>query len=68
MGNHFHILIRTPKANLSQIMTFIESKYARKINIKLKLDGPLFRGRFKSILIDTDSYFLNISRYSSQPS
>jgi len=63
MDNHFHILIRTPEANLSQIMTFIESNYARKLNKKIRLDGPLFRGRYKSILIDANSYFLNVSRY-----
>jgi len=44
-------------------MTFIGSAYARKLNKHMKLDGPLFRGRFKSILIDADAYFLNVSRY-----
>ena len=39
-------------------MAFISSTYARKANKKLQLDGPLFRGRYKAILVESDSYFL----------
>ncbi len=63
MDNHYHLLVRTPEANLRQIMSFVGSSYARALNKKLKSDGPVFRGRFKRILIEVDSYLLNVSRY-----
>lgn len=63
MDNHYHLLVCTPKANLSLAMTYINGHYARLHNISLKQDGPLFRGRYKSILIENDHYRLNVSRY-----
>ena len=63
MGNHYHILIETPKANLSRIMRHINGVYTQRYNRLKKSDGPLFRGRFKAILVDHDGYLLQLSRY-----
>jgi putative transposase len=63
MGNHYHLLIRTEDANLSEGMRFLNSRYARQFNrLRLK-DGPIFRSRFQSILISDDRYLLNVCRY-----
>ncbi len=63
MTNHFHLLVRTPNANLSASMHWLSSSYVRKFNRNNELDGPLFRGRFKAILVQTGDYVTNASRY-----
>ena len=61
--NHYHLLIRTPKGNLSRGMRHINGVYAQKFNKCHKADGSLFRGRYKSILVEEDSYLLELIRY-----
>jgi len=63
MSNHYHLLIETPKANLSRIMQHINGVYTQRHNRLKKCDGTLFRGRYKSVLVDEDSYLLQLSRY-----
>jgi REP element-mobilizing transposase RayT len=63
MGNHYHLLIETPRANLSRIMRHINGVYTQRYNRLRKTDGPLFRGRYKAILVDKDEYLLQLSRY-----
>ena len=63
MTNHYHLLIETPKANLSQIMKYVNGVYTQRFNRKYKKDGTLFRGRYKSILVDEDAYLLQLTRY-----
>lgn len=63
MGNHYHLLIRTPEGNLQRIMRHINGLYTQHFNRSEKKDGPLFRGRYKAILVDADAYWLQLSRY-----
>ena len=63
MDNHYHLLLQTPKANLSRIMRHINGVYTQIYNRMKKTDGSLFRGRFKSILVEQDAYLLQLSRY-----
>ena len=63
MGNHFHLLTETPRANLDRIMRHINGVYTQRYNRLKKTDGPLFRGRYKAILVDSDEYLLQLSRY-----
>jgi len=63
MTNHYHLLIETPEKNLSKIMHYINSSYTTYTNVKRKRSGHLFQGRFKSIVVDKDSYLLELSRY-----
>ena len=63
MGNHYHLLVETPNANLSRIMRHINGVYTQRHNRLKNTDGPLFRGRYKAILIDGDAYLLQVSRY-----
>ena len=63
MGNHYHLLIETLRPNLSKIMQYINTSYSIYYNVKRKKSGHLFQGRYKSILIDQDSYFLELTRY-----
>ncbi len=63
VGNHYHLLIQTPRANLGRIMRHINGLYTQRYNRLLATDGPLFRGRYKAILVDEDAYLLQLSRY-----
>ena len=61
--NHYHLLIHTPLGNLSRSIRHLNGVYAQKINKKYKQEGSLFKGRFKSILIEKESYLEEIVRY-----
>jgi len=63
MGNHYHLLVKTPGGNLSRSMRHINGVYTQRYNRLKRTDGPLFRGRFKSILIESDAYLANLTRY-----
>jgi hypothetical protein len=63
MPNHYHMLVQTPEANISRSMRHLNGVYTQRYNRRHHCDGQLFRGRYKSILIDTDSYLLQAVRY-----
>jgi len=63
MTNHYHLLVETPQANLSQAIKWINVSYAGYFNRKHQRRGHLFQGRFKSILVDADDYLKPLSRY-----
>jgi putative transposase len=63
MGNHYHLIVETRKANLSSFMHAIQSGYTTYFNTKRGRSGHLFQGRYKSILVDKDAYILELSRY-----
>jgi REP element-mobilizing transposase RayT len=63
MGNHYHLLIKTPQGNLSRVMRHIDGLYTQRHNRLMKTDGALFRGRYKAIVIDASQYLLQVSRY-----
>ncbi len=63
MDNHYHLLVSTPEGNLNRIMRHLNGVYTQRYNRLEKTDGPLFRGRYKAILVDVDAYLLNVSRY-----
>ena len=66
MKNHYHLLLETPDANLSKMMQSLMSNFSRHINKTIKSDGALFRDRFRSIVVDSDAYLLQLSRYIHQ--
>lgn len=63
MGNHYHLLLHTPYANLSRAMRHLDGVYTQHFNRSMHTDGPLFRGRYRSIVVDADAYLLTVSRY-----
>ena len=63
MGNHYHLVIRTREANLSRLMRHINGVYTQAFNRRHQLTGHLFQGRYKAILVDSDSYLLEVCRY-----
>ena len=63
MSNHFHLIVQTPQANLSEFMRHFLVTYTVRFNRRNGRVGHVFQGRFKSLLIDEDEYLLPLSRY-----
>jgi len=63
MDNHYHLLVRTPEANLQRIMRHLNGLYTQFYNRTEGRDGPLFRGRYKAILVEAQVYWAQLSRY-----
>lgn len=63
MGNHFHLLIQTPKANLGVGMRDLKSAYAFGLNRRHGASGPRFEGRYRSQLIQDGPYLKAAARY-----
>ena len=63
MGNHYHFVIATRRANLSRTMRQINGRYSQFFNKRHGLSGHVFQGRFHSVIVDRDSYLLEVCRY-----
>jgi len=63
MTNHFHMIVKTPRANLQEFMRQFSISYTAYFNRRHKRSGHLYQGRYKSFLIDVDPYLLQVSRY-----
>jgi REP element-mobilizing transposase RayT len=58
MDNHYHILIQTMDKKLQEIMHQINNKYSKYFNYKYKRVGHVFKGRYKSIIVQDERYLL----------
>ena len=63
MKNHYHLLVETPEGNISRGMRYINGVYTQYFNKKNERVGHLFQGRYKSIVVDKESYLLELIRY-----
>ncbi len=63
MSNHYHVLVETPQANLSQGMRQLNGVYTQFFNRAHGKVGHVFQGRFKAIVVDKEGYLLELARY-----
>lgn len=63
MTNHYHLLVETVEANLPSCMRQLNGHYSQHFNRRHRVVGHLFQGRYKAILVQRDSYLLEVSRY-----
>lgn len=63
MPNHFHLLVESRSARLSQAMAYLQGQYARWLNRRYEWDGPLFRGRFRNRLVEDERYWRHLLAY-----
>jgi len=63
MDNHYHLLLKTRRANLSKAMHWFGTTYTRRFNNRHSRSGHLFQGRYKSIIIENDTYLKQLSFY-----
>ena len=52
MSNHFHLVLETPQPNLVAGMKWLLGIYTKRFNIRHKLCGHLFAGRYKALIVD----------------
>lgn len=63
MESHYHLLVETPQGNISEFMRHFNITYTSYYNKRHNRVGHLYQGRYKSILVDKDSYLTILSRY-----
>jgi len=63
LPNHYHLLLHTPEAGLSAAMQRLSSRFTQAVNRFRERDGPLFKGRFRSIAIKDDAHLVKVSQY-----
>jgi putative transposase len=63
LPNHFHLLVRTRRANLGRWMHWLLVSYSVSFNLRHRSSGHLFQGRYKSFLVGGGKYVLGLSRY-----
>lgn len=63
MGNHYHLLVETVDGNLGQGMRQVNSVYAQCFNRRHGMVGHLFQGRYHAILVQKETYLLEVARY-----
>lgn len=63
MNNHYHLLVETPDANLGKGMRQLNGVYTQAFNFTHGRVGHVFQGRYKAILVDKESYLLELARY-----
>jgi REP element-mobilizing transposase RayT len=52
MGNHYHLLLETPEANLVPGMQWLQNAYTRRFNVRHGLEGAVFGDRYKSAPVE----------------
>ncbi len=63
MGNHYHLLVETPSANLSRGMRQLNGVFTQRLNRRHGRVGHVFQGRYKAILVEREPHLLELCRY-----
>lgn len=63
MPNHYHLVVQTPQANLSQAVGWLQLTYTVRFNRRHRRSGHLFQGRFKAHVVEADSYACRLVVY-----
>lgn len=63
MDNHYHLFVKTPLANITQGMHYLNTSYVNWFKARHKVAGVIFQGRYKSILVDENNYGVHLSAY-----
>jgi REP-associated tyrosine transposase len=56
MSNHYHLVLRTPQANLVAGMRWLQNTYTRRFNVRNQLGGHVFGGRYKAVLVESREF------------
>ncbi len=63
MDNHYHLFLRTIHPNISEGMHYLNTSYTNWFKARHKVVGVLFQGRYKSLIVDENSYGVHLSAY-----
>ena len=56
MSTHYHLVLRTPQANLVAGMRWLQNTYTRRFNVRNQLWGHVFGGRYKAVLVESREF------------
>ena len=59
MGTHYHLVIQTPRANISEFMAFVNGEFGKYWNRRYRRRGHVFNERYKPVLVDS-GYYLRV--------
>lgn len=63
MGNHYHLVLETPRANISAAMRQLNGRFAERSNSRHQRTGHLFEGPYSAVVIERDRYLRQVLRY-----
>src|SRR5882757_9477442 len=63
MPNHYHLLVETPRGNLSRAIGWLQTTYTIRFNHRYRRSGHLLQGRFKAQLVEANNYAMELLRY-----
>ncbi len=63
LDQHYHLVVEVPDANLSRGMRQLNGVYTQSFNRRHDTEGPIFKGRFKSVIFEKDRYLLPVVRH-----
>lgn len=63
MGNHYHLVVKTPEPNLVEGMHWFQNTWTRRFNARHQLWGHLFGNRYKSIPVEENDYLGALIHY-----
>ncbi len=63
LRDQYHLVIKTPEANLSRFMRQVDGLYTQQFQRMKKSNGSLFKGRYKAVLVQADNCLLPLSRF-----
>jgi len=63
MTTHVHLAIQVGEIGLPRIIQNLAFRYTRWGNWRQSRTGHLFQGRYKAVLVDADTYLLELTRY-----
>jgi putative transposase len=63
MGNHYHLAICTPRANIAEGMQALNSRYAQEFNRRYGFSGHVFEARYNSVLVEDDDHLQELAGY-----
>lgn len=63
MGNHYHLLVETGTPTLSKGMKLLNGSYTQYFNQRYRRVGHVFQGRYSAVLVQKESYLLELARY-----
>jgi len=63
LPTHVHLLVRSPRGRLCEALRRTQNDFVRRTNRRARRDGPMFRGRFKSVAVLSERYHDILVRY-----
>ncbi len=63
MPDHYHLMLETPRGNLSEVMRHLGGVFTQRLNRRSGHDGPVFRGRYRNRVATSEAYWMHLLAY-----